>query len=114
MKISKLFFFFLIGIILSFIVLELFFCGTKSIGLSATDWTEKGRRLKKNWEIISFNEGFGITKTNNYGYISSSKIIPQEDIRIALIGDSFVEGRQVFLRDHFSSVLEKNLEIIFM
>lgn len=68
-----------------------------------------GRR--RNFNYILFNEGFSIGKFNKYRYLGPA-YAPTKDtsvLRIALIGDSYVEGFQVFDRHHFRKVLEDQL-----
>lgn len=56
-------------------------------------------------------EGFYMGKINNFGY--PGKEYPPakktNTFRIALIGDSYVEGFQLFERHHFARLLEKEL-----
>jgi hypothetical protein len=67
-------------------------------------------------------EGFYLGEVNKYGYPGKSypPEKPLSTIRIALIGDSYVEGYQLFQRNHFSNILEsrfknevhKNVEVL--
>lgn len=70
-----------------------------------------GRVLRPNVTIFKISEGFGLTQTNKYHYLGPA--YPEQKspntIRIALIGDSFVEGLQVFERHHFRTLMEKRL-----
>jgi hypothetical protein len=56
-------------------------------------------------------EGFGMGKVNKFGYLGPAypKHKDQNTLRIALVGDSFVEGIQVFDRQHYRHILEKKL-----
>jgi len=70
-----------------------------------------GSSIKPNKKLIAFNEGFYVGGSNNYGYWGPSYDLqkPDECYRMALIGDSYVEGHQVFERNHFRSLLEQGL-----
>jgi len=66
---------------------------------------------KINNESTLLKETFSIIKTNNYGLNGPNFTFKKKktDIRIALIGDSFVEGAQVKDKYHFRNILEKKL-----
>ena len=108
----KSLFFFCCAFFSIIIVLELFIqnSGVGNLSISEND-RQNGQVLKKNTNIIYFNEGFYIGKTNKYGYYGPDydTIKSEGSLRIALIGDSYVEGHQVFDRNHFRCLLEKNL-----
>jgi len=57
------------------------------------------------------NEGFGMGTVNKYGYIGPaySKDKHENTLRIALVGDSYVEGSYLFDRQHFRYILEHRL-----
>lgn len=79
---------------------------------STTDFTEEyGRCRVKNKRFVYFNEGFGIGRFNEGRYIGHYYPTEKPDsvIRIAILGDSYVEAFQVFERDHFITLLEKEL-----
>jgi len=67
-----------------------------------------GSSLNPNNKFLYFNEGFSVGETNSYGYYGPSypKEKGENTERVALIGDSYVEGVQVFERNHFRSKLE--------
>jgi hypothetical protein len=108
----KSLFFFFCTFFSIIIVLELFIqnSGVGNLSISEND-RQNGQVLKKSTNIINFNEGFYIGKTNKYGYYGPDydTIKSEGSLRIALIGDSYVEGHQVFDRNHFRFLLEKNL-----
>jgi lysophospholipase L1-like esterase len=56
-------------------------------------------------------EGFYLGRVNEYGYAGKSygKEKEKNAIRIALIGDSYIEGYQIFERDQFATYLKQNL-----
>ena len=64
--------------------------------------------------FLNLEEGFGFGSFNDFGYLGPS--YPQEKsedvIRIALIGDSYVEGYQVTDKLHFRNLTESKLENI--
>lgn len=72
---------------------------------------ELGRARRPDLFWVMFSEGFGIGSFNKYGYLGPAypPEKPASVARVALMGDSFVEGFQVFERDHFRTLLETNL-----
>jgi len=58
-----------------------------------------------------FNEGFFLGGTNRWGYLGEGR--PERnatgELRILLVGDSFVLGHTVFERHHFKRVMERDL-----
>lgn len=102
---------FLVLLILS----DLFFRLTGISEVSNNEiYEDIGRGRRKDLHYIKFNEGFSMGKFNSYRYLGPgySKEKSRRTFRIALIGDSFVEGFQVFDRNHFRSILEDSLKII--
>lgn len=70
-----------------------------------------GRTFLNNAEYTLLTEGFAMGNINSYGYIGPAYGTekPANSLRIALIGDSFIEGFQHFDRNHFRAILEKEL-----
>lgn len=100
---------FALGLLLSFMFLELFLIfGEVSSTSGAKQDPILGTALIPNHEFLYFNEGFSIGKVNEYGYYGKgySKNFKAGVKRIALVGDSYVEGVQVFERNHFRNKLE--------
>lgn len=94
---------------LASIALELF---ARGAGLANWDITEPHARLGR-WRTpesrqIRFNEGFHVGRVNEYGYLGGAYPADRsaDALRIALIGDSFVEAFQLFGRAHFGTLLE--------
>ncbi len=104
-----------LAFVLALAVLDVFItqAGIVNTSLTHYDYTlGKIRPAEKSY--IMFNEGFSIGKFNEGGYLyqyypprHSSK---DSVVRVALFGDSYVEGFQVFERDHFSTLLEVGLQ----
>lgn len=71
-----------------------------------------GRVFIENAEYTITTEGFAIGSINEYGYIGPG--YPEkrttDKLRIALIGDSYIEGFQHFDRNHLRGVMEKELK----
>ena len=112
MKFFKEFFYFLATIILMFFFIEIFFYSSELAQTSSTDFSDKyGRIKRKNKQFVFFNEGFGITNYNNFGFIGKSINFSKsnKDTRIAILGDSFIESLQVFPRDNFIEILNSKL-----
>lgn len=94
------------------VLLELFF---RSAEVSLPSFVQNddffGRTLKPHSSIIAFNEGFYLGSVNDHGYLGIA--YPPErrggTRRIALLGDSYVEGFQLFDRDHFGRRMERRL-----
>lgn len=73
-----------------------------------------GRVLRPDTPLLFVNEGFHLGRTNEWGYLGpgpgpGAAGGPDGELRVALLGDSFVEGFQVFDRRHFRSRLEAAL-----
>lgn len=59
--------------------------------------------------VYQTEEGFGTGLTNNYGrYASEFELLP-DSYRIAIVGDSFVDGLQVRKDEQFGHLLEERL-----
>jgi hypothetical protein len=69
---------------------------------------EIGKTYQSNTYINETKEGFYMGKTNEYGFIGNVNK-KENTFRIALFGDSFTEGFQVFEPYKFSRVLEKSI-----
>lgn len=71
----------------------------------------QGKMLRPSQKMIRQSEGFAITHSNTDRYLGPNHSVdkPAQGVRIALLGDSFVEGYQVWDRDHFRSVLTHEL-----
>lgn len=74
-----------------------------------------GKTRRKNFEYFFINEGMACGKLNEYGFIGGAYPLkkPENTIRIALLGDSFIEAYQVFERHYFGTVAKKELESAF-
>lgn len=84
-----------------------------AIGISP--WTRFDSRLggmfKPGARVIAFKEGFGKYRINKYGYIGPA-YAPERDknsLRIALVGDSNIEGHMLFERHTLARILEEQL-----
>lgn len=71
----------------------------------------QGKMLRPNQKMIRQSEGFAITQSNAHKHLGPDHPVdkPKNALRIALLGDSFIEGYQVWDRDHLRSVLEKEM-----
>lgn len=104
--------FFLLSFALVMLGLDLFLRVSYIENTSPTDFTQTyGRCRVKDRTFVHFNEGFGIGRFNKGRYLGA--YYPEEKpdgvIRIAALGDSYVEGFQVFERDHFLKTAETQL-----
>lgn len=104
--------YFLLGFIIVLLFGEAYLRITKVVTPAFNYASEElGRARRPDLFWVMFNEGFGMGSFNRYGYLGPaySPVKPVSVVRVALMGDSFVEGFQVFDRDHFRSMLETNL-----
>lgn len=72
---------------------------------------EIGPTYMPDMNVTRFNEGFHIGRTNEYGFYGESRPPRREgdELRILLLGDSYVVGNTVFERHHFKTRLEHDL-----
>jgi hypothetical protein len=102
-----------LGFIATLIILDLHLRFTEIITPGSTVINPSiGPLTRKNKNVTTFNEGFFIGKTNEYGYWGPGypPYRKKGTIRVALIGDSYIEGLQVFDRDHLRSIIENKLK----
>ena len=102
-----------LAFVITLIILELFlrWSGTSSAAFVIDD-DNLGRVLRPNTNIILVNEGFFMGRVNRGGYLGPyyPEEKPSQTVRIALIGDSFVAGLQLFGRYHFRTIMEQSLK----
>jgi len=113
MKIIKKLSFSVISLICFLFIYEGFLQYTELASSSFVyDDDKLGRTFKPGYEIFFTGaEGFYIGSTNQYGYIGKGyqPQKPVSTLRITLLGDSYIEGMQVFERNHFRTKVENNL-----
>ncbi len=112
MKITKQILLFSVAFISILILSEIFIRTTYLANVSSTEfYNDIGRGRRKDLSYLYFNEGFGIGKFNDYRYIGEANPPekPKNTIRIALLGDSYVESFQVFERNYFGNITENIL-----
>lgn len=101
------------GCLLALVILEFIIQKAEIVSPSFVDVDEKiGTVFRPDKKLVTFKEGFYMGGTNRYGYLGPA-YPPQKQnrtLRIALIGDSYVEGFQLFDRHHFRAVLENELK----
>lgn len=96
-----------LSFLLTLLICEIFISKSKVASISNMEFYDDiGRGFRKNLDYVYFNEGFGVGKFNKYGYLGEAISPEKEDhtIRVALLGDSFVESFQVFERDYFGNI----------
>jgi len=104
--------FFLVGIV-TFFLFEIFLRFSAIGQPSAFQLNPKlGSVFKPSQPLFSIKEGMYIGETNQYGYLGPSYGYEKrnEVFRIALVGDSYIEGLHLFDKYHLRSNLERNLE----
>jgi lysophospholipase L1-like esterase len=104
---------FILVFCISILFFEIYFRATEIILPSYVyDDPELGRTHKANALVnLVGAEGFYMGQINEYGYPGKGYSQEKEPgtLRIALIGDSYVEGFQLFERHHFARLLENDL-----
>lgn len=103
---------FVFSFILSMVVLELFVHTAQIEGTSPTDFDNIiGRKRRANLDFTFFNEGFSMGAFNEYSFLGEAvnPEKPKGTLRLAFLGDSYVESFQLFRRDQFYQVLEEEL-----
>ena len=103
---------FIISFVIILLIGELYLQTAEINALSVTRNDMKlGSALKPNKKLIFFNEGFYIGGVNGYGYYGPGYPPDKEinTLRIALIGDSYVEAHQLFDRQSMRALIEKEL-----
>jgi hypothetical protein len=112
MKLVKELIYFLITSIVVLLLCEAFIRFSNLGTVSSTEFYEdQGKGKRKNMSYAYFNEGFGIVNYNEFGFIGESIKLKKDNktLRVALLGDSFIESLQVFNRDYFGKIAENNL-----
>ena len=73
--------------------------------------SEIGPTYIPNKNITRFNEGFYIGRSNEFGYLGESRPPSNEsgEIRILMLGDSYVMGNTLFERHHFGTFIKNNI-----
>ena len=100
--------YFFVGFIFTILFLELFLKFSE-IKLPYKTIDEKaGKTYQSDVLIHETKEGFFMDKTNAYGFIGDT-CKSNKKFRIALFGDSYTEGFQLFRKYHFSEILEQEL-----
>ncbi len=94
------------------IVSDFFIRFSHLTNVSSTEFYEDiGRGKRKNFKYVYFNEGFGVGSFNEHRFLGKSVPIKKEEntIRIALLGDSYIEAFHVFERDYFGQIAQRKL-----
>lgn len=95
---------------------ELFIQTSNLADVSSTEFYDDiGRGRRRDLDYLYFNEGFGIGRFNQFRYIGEPNppLKGENTVRIALLGDSYVESFQIFQRNYFGEVAEDQLESEF-
>ena len=114
MKIFKNFLSFTITVLITLFVIEIYFYFSEIQSRSSIEFNAKfGDFRIPNAKYFDLNEGFGLGSFNEYGYLGPSYAPENVEnaFRIALIGDSYVEGFQVQDDMHFRNLTEKKLKL---
>lgn len=113
MKSIYILFSFLLSFSISMVVLEFFISTTFIAEQSNNDiYNDIGRGRRAGFEYVKFGEGFSAGQFNEFRYMGPGYSFKKKPgtLRIALLGDSYVEGFQVFERNHFRKILEEELK----
>jgi len=112
MKIIKNIFLFFISFALVLLLSDVFIRFSHLTNVSSTEfYKDTGRGKRENFEYVYFNEGFGVGSFNEHRFLGASVPLKKEEstIRIALLGDSYVEAFHVFERDYFGQIAQREL-----
>jgi len=107
MKTLKQLFLLLFSFLFVLILAELFIKNAKISEVSFAEYyNDIGKGLAQADTFVFFNEGFGIRSTNASRFIGSDVALKKDEktIRIALVGDSYIESLQVFERHYFGNI----------
>ena len=109
MKILQFILGFVFSTIITIVFFEFFFRFSEVFLPSCVDG--KGN-FKSNAKISLQTESYNMVQVNKYGYLGTAYPPLKKDslLRIALVGDSFVEGLQVREEFHFRSIMESELK----
>jgi len=108
--------FFLLSFIITVIIIEIFFRKAEISPPFLSQYDEKfGLVNTPDLDYIKFKEGFFIGTSNEHGRYGDNYTLdkPSNTIRIVFVGDSYVEGLDVFSKDHFVRIIEKKLNNSF-
>ena len=112
MKILSKLFHFIIGILVSLILFEIFLISSE-ICLPRKGFKSKSGipAFLPNRNIFLIKEGYCMSRTNTNGLLGDDVELTKSknQFRIAIIGDSYIEGFQVFPKYHFSYRLKSEL-----
>ncbi len=103
---------FILGLLICLIFVEAYVSNSFVMDRFINDYDpEVGRFRRADTEYVKFAEGFGIGKINSLNYLNKEYPIKKKEdsIRIALLGDSYVESFQVFDRHYFGRIMENIL-----
>lgn len=100
----------MVGFILMVLAMELFLKFSEIKLPYKTLDPKIGKTYRSNVPINEIKEGFFMGETNAYGFIGNTTK-KRNTFRIALFGDSFTEGFQVFEPYKFSRVFEKSINL---
>ena len=110
MKLAKSLIFFLFGILISILFLELYFKVTEIKLPFKTIDVNVGKSYQSNVLIHENKENLYLGETNQFGFVGNYSLQkPKNTFRIAFFGDSFTEGFQVFEKHQFVNIAEKQL-----
>lgn len=104
---------FFIGFISTIVIVDFYlrFAEIITPGATIIDPTI-GTLTSKNKDVTMFNEGFFMGATNEFGYWGPGYPHQKDKdvFRIVLLGDSYIEGLQLFDRDHLRTIIENKLK----
>lgn len=114
MRVIKSLFVFILSFMLTLLVLDRFLLFSEIDNVSSVDFNSKfGEIWGKDSKFSKFTEGFSLNSTNSEGLLNEEDRTENKDdlIKVAFLGDSFVEGFQVLPRNHFISITENQLNL---
>ena len=112
MKVLKQLFLFIFSFLCVLTLEEIYIKNAKISEVSFAEYYDDiGKGLAPPDTYVFFNEGFGIRPTNASRFIGADVNLKKEEntIRIALIGDSYIEALHVFERHYFGNIAQNIL-----
>ena len=114
MKAVKSIFHFCIASLIVILFFELYFSFAGILSPIVKIDPVKGERYYSNklCNSLFISEGFGLARTNSEGWFGKEfQDKGNSDISIAIIGNSFVAARQVFYRNNFISIADREINL---
>lgn len=102
---------FIISFLATLFIMDLFIYFSETQSLPTKNYNENDvQERRSNVKLTFFNEGFFFGSTNGDGFLGDRINREETENNIVLIGDSYIEGFQLFQRHHFMTHLKNILK----